>query len=501
MSTIPDRRALVVDDSLAARTAAAHLIEPLGFDVDLAEDGGAALRLLEHDGTYDLALVDIQMPSLDGHELVRMMRARGNFTPVVVTTGAVGTRQVAAVLKVGANDFLTKPIDPVQLHQAVARALNLAPDTLRPETPRVLVAGDAALLATVREHLPPYVELDRVEPGEVDPALLRAAYRAAVVRLGEPRSSSRREEAEAIASRTAEALRATQPEAGRFLVTPDAAPDLGYDQALPESTLAEALRTCVFPGAVRPLVLSDDALIRVASFRGAPSSERAYFEVVLRRLRSTIAQLGPTPSLVVDLSRVPARTAEVERLATEVVGSFEGNDDGPVIWVPIALVPSIQRLALRARIRPPGLVRAPRALFRWTPDLATGIQAIDEEHQELFRRVEGLLVASRSGRGHQELTAAFEFLEQYTAHHLAEEEALMKQSGYPELGAHVGEHWEFSAQLRAFAAEHAREHYSDDLAARVGRSLSEWIYRHVRRTDRALGRFLARGGKPPETER
>lgn len=103
--------ALVVDDSSSARAHTASLLETYGYRVVQAEDGDAALRLLEGDPTIRLALVDQEMPGMQGVELTRRMRgvrARDRVA-VIGVSGREDAGLVARFLKNGANDFLRKP--------------------------------------------------------------------------------------------------------------------------------------------------------------------------------------------------------------------------------------------------------------------------------------------------------------------------------------------------------------------------------------------------------
>ena len=103
--------ALVVDDSPSARMHTANLLETYGYRVVQAEDGEAALYLLERDPTIRLAMVDQEMPGMQGVELTRRLRAlRARDRVAVIGVSARNDPGlVARFLKSGANDFLRKP--------------------------------------------------------------------------------------------------------------------------------------------------------------------------------------------------------------------------------------------------------------------------------------------------------------------------------------------------------------------------------------------------------
>ncbi|MGJ4804415.1 diguanylate cyclase [Luteimonas sp. SDU82] len=103
--------ALVVDDSASARMHTANLLETYGYRVVQAGDGDAALRLLERDPTIRLAMVDQEMPGMQGVELTRRLRAlrARDRVAVIGVSGRDDGGLVARFLKNGANDFLRKP--------------------------------------------------------------------------------------------------------------------------------------------------------------------------------------------------------------------------------------------------------------------------------------------------------------------------------------------------------------------------------------------------------
>jgi two-component system, chemotaxis family, chemotaxis protein CheY len=105
-------RALVIDDSKAIRIILRKLLDELGFEVVEAADGVQALeRLGEAVSPFDLALVDWNMPEMNGLEFVRAVRGRGgheHLTVVMVTTETEAT-QVVRALAAGANEYIMKP--------------------------------------------------------------------------------------------------------------------------------------------------------------------------------------------------------------------------------------------------------------------------------------------------------------------------------------------------------------------------------------------------------
>ena len=103
-------RLLVVDDEIDIRESLETLLELEGYSVELAVDAGDAERKLERGG-YDLILLDLMMPDRSGMDLLQDIRQKDTETPVIMLT-AYGSVEVAVkALKVGANDYFSKPWD------------------------------------------------------------------------------------------------------------------------------------------------------------------------------------------------------------------------------------------------------------------------------------------------------------------------------------------------------------------------------------------------------
>ena len=108
---------LIVDDSKAMRTFLDYLVQQLNFKTALAEDGCHALEVLQAQGGFDLALVDWDMPRMNGLEFVKAVRAKPAFNELklMMVTTQNSMDRVAAALEAGATDFLMKPVTPESL--------------------------------------------------------------------------------------------------------------------------------------------------------------------------------------------------------------------------------------------------------------------------------------------------------------------------------------------------------------------------------------------------
>ncbi len=117
--------ALVVDDSISVRRVATRQLRSLGFEVDEANDGEQALMRL-HSRDYRLVLTDLEMPRMDGFELLAELRRTGTLEsiPVIVTSTRIDLATRRRVLQLGAKAFLAKPVVANELAAAVAPIFN-----------------------------------------------------------------------------------------------------------------------------------------------------------------------------------------------------------------------------------------------------------------------------------------------------------------------------------------------------------------------------------------
>ena len=121
-------RLLIVDDDRTFRLSTAALLRQDGYDVQEAPDGTQAVDLLK-DSSFDLILLDLRMPGLDGIGIVEVLRTWGDDTPILMISGFGTVETAVNALHSGADDFLTKPVEPDVLSARVDALLSRRPTT------------------------------------------------------------------------------------------------------------------------------------------------------------------------------------------------------------------------------------------------------------------------------------------------------------------------------------------------------------------------------------
>jgi len=118
-------RILLVEDDLALGEGIRTALKPEGYTVDWLQDGVSALHALTHE-SFELVILDLGLPRMDGLQLLKHLRAAANPLPVLVLTARDATADRIAGLDAGADDYLTKPFDVAEL-KARLRTIETAP--------------------------------------------------------------------------------------------------------------------------------------------------------------------------------------------------------------------------------------------------------------------------------------------------------------------------------------------------------------------------------------
>jgi hemerythrin len=130
--------------------------------------------------------------------------------------------------------------------------------------------------------------------------------------------------------------------------------------------------------------------------------------------------------------------------------------------------------------------------IKWTPSLAVGHTKIDEQHQELFRRLAALLEAMMKS-DKSEVGRLFDFLASYVVEHFGTEEKLMQDHAFPGYQAHKAAHEKFVADYLALkkSLDATGGAGGAALTIKVQNWCADWLKQHIAGTDQALATFLA----------
>ena len=150
-------RLLVVDDDHAFRLSTAALLRADGYEVDVAPDATGAVQALRA-SAYDLVLLDLRMPGIDGIQLVETLRIWGESVPILMISGYGTVESAVRAMHLGTDDFLTKPVEPDVLSARVAELLERRPMTARDDAAVTGMVGRTAVMRAL------FASLRRVAP-------------------------------------------------------------------------------------------------------------------------------------------------------------------------------------------------------------------------------------------------------------------------------------------------------------------------------------------------
>lgn len=128
--------------------------------------------------------------------------------------------------------------------------------------------------------------------------------------------------------------------------------------------------------------------------------------------------------------------------------------------------------------------------IEWTEDLATGVDIVDQQHQEIFRRYNQFLGACKAGKGREGLLDILNFLGSYVDVHFSQEEKLMRESNYPDLREHVDEHRSIRTLVLSLQEQVAEQGPTISILTDANRKLLDWLVDHIKKSDRAMGGFV-----------
>lgn len=126
----------------------------------------------------------------------------------------------------------------------------------------------------------------------------------------------------------------------------------------------------------------------------------------------------------------------------------------------------------------------------WTAGLSTGIDWQDNQHKELFSKINEFIEAMSRGKTQDDLLGLFNFLSNYVKTHFKQEEVAMDKHGYPVTAAHKALHKTFMDNLGQLQEGLRKQEDIHKLTMQARKMLSDWFYEHVTKMDKNLGGFL-----------
>jgi two-component system cell cycle response regulator len=338
---------LTVDDSRAIRQIVLKQLVELGFDVDEAEDGEQGLARLE-EVQYDLVLLDVTMPVLDGPGMLAKMRERDDKTPVLMLTSESKKTIVAEVMKLGIADYILKPFKPEDLRAkvtkivgggnpaaAVSRPVSAAPaavsapamsmSNMDADASRqfidVLVIDDMENVhKKLRTMLPAHMTLNSSVSAQAALVMCRErVYRAILIDSDIP---------DVDVATLVPQLRAIQPHAVPIALCLRSAHDVNKEMR--DKGFTDVLHKPFDKDSVdnfllkyfdnQELVSTEDNLITVAGFSGKEDRVEKYFQRVAKLAAGFLEKIAAAcyDEAIIDLTAVPARPERIPRMVVEI---------------------------------------------------------------------------------------------------------------------------------------------------------------------------------------
>lgn len=338
-------RILTVDDSRAIRAIVARQVTEMGYEVDEAEDGEQGLERLAG-AKYDLVLLDVTMPVLDGPGMLRRMRERGDLTPVLMLTSESKRAIIAECMKLGIEDYILKPFKAEELHGKVVKILPAAATPASAAATPVVAAPTAVPASRAQQHvdfllvddmenvskklrslLPAHVTLDATTNGQAALTMCRErAYRVVLVDTDMPDTNS---------AALMGQLRLLQPQAAFLALTLRSVQDAeriaradGYDGLVCKP---------FHPGELEDLLIryfdnqeilrAEDNLLRAGPCPNRADRLERYFRRLTQMMGPALARIASAcyDDVILDMTEMPLRPDVTPHFVSELSSLAEGN--------------------------------------------------------------------------------------------------------------------------------------------------------------------------------
>jgi hemerythrin len=130
------------------------------------------------------------------------------------------------------------------------------------------------------------------------------------------------------------------------------------------------------------------------------------------------------------------------------------------------------------------------AEFEWNSSFETGINVIDEQHKELFSKIDGITLAIYEGQGKKKVGELIDFLDVYIANHFKTEEKLLYDNYYPDFAKHTVYHAEFTKSFKQYNEDFHKNGPDNYLAIRMEKDIRNWWENHILKTDMLYVPFI-----------
>jgi DNA-binding NtrC family response regulator len=167
-------RILVIEDDATIRLTVRDLLAKQGYDVEIADNGGSGLDLFARHN-FDLILLDLRLPDMNGRDVLRAIREADDQALIVVMTAFPEVRTAVETLKAGAYDYLNKPFENDDLREAVRRALETRQLKLEVERLRLCAEPVEGLIGQSPAFLAMLEVTRRIAAAQRVPVLIRGA--------------------------------------------------------------------------------------------------------------------------------------------------------------------------------------------------------------------------------------------------------------------------------------------------------------------------------------
>ena len=134
--------------------------------------------------------------------------------------------------------------------------------------------------------------------------------------------------------------------------------------------------------------------------------------------------------------------------------------------------------------------------YQWDPSLETGHAKIDGQHKQLISALNGIIDASRDGKGKDEIFKTLDFLTGYTVMHFSTEEKLQVQYDYPDYLIHKRYHDEFKGTVGELTQRLINEGPTEEVIGTVTTTIGNWLLNHIKGDDFRMAAYVKSKGDP-----